>query len=136
VRDRAFLRLLLVLTSVLILAGCGTKDRVLDTDALSDLLSISNLSKLPIRSSADPSLIVGLAIDVDIINVGNERIDEPFTVTWRLRDAEGNTLGQTATRLAAGLSPGQRRSVTLNITFSPVPDLEGVQDVVTFDLID
>ena len=119
----------------LALAGCGADDRGLNTNELSDLLSISNLSKLAIRSSGDPSQIVGLAIDVDVINVGDRIVDVPFLMTWTLIDDDGNTIGSGTKGLEAGLGPGQRRSVTLSIVFAPLTSLDGVRDVVTFDLI-
>ena len=119
----------------MVLPGCGTDDRGLDTDELSDQLSITNLSKLHIRSTGDPALIVGLAIDVDLIHVGNLVIEDPFLMTWSLVGEDGVTLGSASKRLDGGMAPGQRRSITLNISFSPVSNMNGVRDVVTFDLL-
>lgn len=135
-RHRPTLLRLPAFLAVLLLAGCGTDDRGLNTDTLSSLLSISNLSRLPLRSAADPSLIVAVSIEVDVVNVGEVVIDEPFTLTWELRSAAGTRMGSATRQLAAGMAPGERRTVSLEITFDPVPDLAGVQDVVTFDLID
>jgi hypothetical protein len=124
---------ILLATSLL---GCGSTDRGLDTDELSDQLSISNLSKLHIRSPGDATLIVGLAIDVDVIHVGDLVIVDPFVMTWSLVKDNGDTLGSASKRLDGGMTPGQRRSITLNVTFGPVSSLSGVRDVVTFDLLD
>ena len=126
---------LAVLALVIGLWSCGTRDRALNTDELSDQLSISNLNRLPIRTAGSESMIVGVAIDVDVVNVGNLVIDDAILMTWSLVAPAGGSLGLASRQLAAGLAPGERRNVTLNITLSPVTDLNGVQDVVTFDLV-
>jgi hypothetical protein len=127
------MRLLTALLLTALLTCCGTKDDELDTAQLSSMLSISNLSKIPVRDPSDPSRISGVSIQVDVINVGYWEIDVPFLMTWYLVDSEGDPLGSASKRVEAGLKAGGRVSVFLTVSFPPVSSLEGVSDVVTFD---
>ncbi len=119
----------------LALWGCGTSPLDLDNDILSDMLSLSNRTRRAIQDPADPSRIIGLAVEVDIINVGTLPIDLPFTMTWSLLDGQGNVHGSASTRVDETLAPGARRHVSLTLNFPAIPSLEGFSDAVTFDLI-
>ena len=69
------MRTRMYLIVALALWGCGTHPLDLDNDILSDMLSLSNRTRRAIQDPADPSRIVGLAVEVDIINVGALPID-------------------------------------------------------------
>ena len=127
------MRLFAALLLTALLTCCGTDDDELDTAQLSTMLSISNLSKIPIKDPSDPSRISGLSIQVDVINVGYWEIDVPFLMTWSLVDGAGHVLGSASKRVEAGLKAGGRVSVFLTVSFSPISSLEGISDVVTFD---
>ena len=123
------------LALVAMLWGCGSGPAGPDSEELSRVLSISNLSKQPIQDTADPSRIVGLTIEVDVINRGALPIVVPFTLTWSLRDRQGQVLGSASRRLEGILEPGASRHVSLTLNFPATPSLEEFQDVVTFDLV-
>ena len=127
------MRLFATLLLTALLTCCGTNDDELDTAQLSRMLSISDLSKIPIRDPSDSSRISGLSIQVDVINVGYWEIDIPFLMTWSLLDSAGKTLGSASKRVEPGLKAGGRVSVSLTVSFPSIPSLEGVSDVVTFD---
>ncbi|MDP6776113.1 MAG: hypothetical protein QGI83_05050, partial [Candidatus Latescibacteria bacterium] len=64
----------------LMLAGCGTSPVELDNDQLSDMLSLTNLSKRTIRSPVDAAQIIGVGVEFDVVNVAAVPIEAPFTV--------------------------------------------------------
>jgi hypothetical protein len=118
----------------LVLAGCGASPVELDNDQLSDMLSLTNLSKRAIRSPVDPAQIIGLGVEFDVVNVAAAPVEPPFTVVWTLRDGDGRTLASATGRVDAGLAPGSSRHVALTLSFAAVASLEGYTDVVTFNL--
>ena len=127
------MRIMVLLLSISLVVGCGNKPFQLDSDDLTNMLSISNLVKHPIQDPVDSSMMIGVTIDVDVIHTGDFVIDVPFTMTWGLRDGQGALIGSGSIRLVADMSPGARRHVTLDVNFSPRANLNGIQDVVTFD---
>ena len=116
------------------LVACGTNPIGLDNDQLSDMLSLTNLSKRTIRNPLDPTQILGVGIEADVVNVAAVPIEVPFTVVWSLRDGEGRTLSSASGRIEAGLDPGSSRHISLTLSFAAVSDLDGYGDVVTFNL--
>ena len=124
-----------LLACLLVCCGCGTGALEWNTDDLSDTLSIGNLVKQPVHDTADPPQIVGLRIQVDVINVGYVPIDVPFTITWSLVDRQGRTYGTASRRFNGSLAAGGSWHVSLSLSFPQTPSLEGFQDVVTFDLV-
>ena len=116
------------------LAACGTSPVELDNDQLSEMLSLTNLSKRPIRNPLDATQIIGVGVEVDVVNVAPVPIDVSFALVWSLRDGEGRTLSSASGRIAAGLAPGSSRHVSLTLSFAAVASLEGYRDVATFDL--
>ena len=127
--------LLLLLLLLPALCGCSPNPSEWETDALSDMLSISNVNKQPIRNAADPPQIVGMRVDLEIVNVGRVPIDVPFTVTWSLRDPQGKPYASASRKLTGDMAPGALRRVSLALQFPATPTLNGFQDVVTFDLV-
>ena len=121
--------------ALFLLCACGTGPTSWDNDALSGVLSIGSLSRRPVYSSVDPPQIVGVEIEVDVINVGYGSIDVPFTITWALTDAQGNVSGSASLTRRDYLNPGASWHVSLSIAFPPVQSLDDLQDVVTFDLV-
>ena len=123
------------LVIALVFCGCGSNPLELDNRELSNMLSLANQARRPIQDPADPSRIIGLAVEVDVINVGNLTIDVPFTMTWSLLDGQGKLHGSASQRLDGILVPGASRHVLLTLSFPAIPSLEGFQDAVTFDLV-
>ncbi|HCR16920.1 MAG TPA: hypothetical protein DIU35_05505 [Candidatus Latescibacteria bacterium] len=118
---------------VSIIQSCGTKPLELDADDLTNMLSVSNVVKQPVADPSDASRISRVIIDVDVIHVGDFVIDVPFTMTWGLRDQDGNLIGSASAMLAEKMAPGDRRHVTLSISFPPRASLSDLQDALTFD---
>ena len=79
-----------LLSWILLVWGCGSSPVSLETEILSQVLSIGNLNKLEVRDSGDANTIVGLNIQVDVINIGGVVINVPFFMTWRLRGEDGS----------------------------------------------
>lgn len=129
---KIFCTVFLVVAGMLI-QGCGTSPLELDSDELTNLLSITNVVKQPVPDPSDESRITRVIIDVDVVHVGDYTIDVPFTMTWGLREQNGTLIGSSVVRLGEDMGRGARRHVTLNITFPPRQSLNGVQDIVTFD---
>lgn len=129
---RGWMRLALIL----VFCGCSTSPLEWNTDALSDSLSIGNLTRTPVYDTVDPPQVVGLRIEADVINVGGVPINVPFTITWSLKDDGGYVYGTASKRFAGSLAAGGSWHVSLSMTFPPTPNLAGLRDVVTFDLVE
>ena len=115
------------------LVGCSG-DPVLDNDELSTLLSISNVTKTRIQDIANPVLIAGLTVDTTVIHTGFSNVNVPFRMTWTLRRS-GTILATAFRDFEAGFRPGASVPVRLTLRFSPIPDLDGTTDAVTFDIL-
>ncbi|MDA0747051.1 MAG: hypothetical protein O2954_11065 [bacterium] len=113
--------------------GCGEKSVGLDANELSNMLSLTNVSKQPIPDVLNTSQVAGVVIDVDVVQVGDFPILVPFLIRWQIRDAQGEVLGETTRRFEKDLAPGARVHTTLRVTFLARPNLGGLQDLVTFD---
>lgn len=115
---------------IALILGCGNTAVSPDDDALSQVMALSNVSKTPIHQT--DGAITGLTISADVINTGPVPIDQPFFMTWRLR--EGTATLSTAThRFSGTFDRAERRRITLTLNFPARPSLSGIQDVVTFE---
>ena len=125
----------IILSVIALGASCSSDPGQLDNDELSALLSLANVRKTEVRSTASPDLISGLIIDTTVIHTGFDRVNVPFRMTWAIR-RNGSVLGTATRDFAAGFRPGQSEPVRLVLNFAPTPTLIGTSDVVTFDLLD
>lgn len=125
----------MLLAIALVLCGCVSNPMDPDNRELSNMLSLSNRVKRPIQDPANPSQIIALQVEVDIINVGDLTITVPFTITWSLLDGQGKIYGSASRRLEGNMAPGAKRHVSLTLNFPATPSLEGFSDAVTFDLV-
>ena len=72
------------------LPACGGDSTLVANQQLSDALSISNVVKREIRDPDDPFQLVGLVVDIDLVNTRLIPIEAPFDVAWTLQDAGGD----------------------------------------------
>jgi len=114
--------------------GCGSSTVSPEDETLSQILALTNVGRQPQLN--DAGAVTGVHITVDVVNIGLVSVTEPFVMTWRLRDAGGETVA-TATRRFDDLPfrPAEQRALTLILTFAARPDITGVQDVVTFAFV-
>lgn len=122
------------LTLLLLCWGCSSNPVSQISEDLSRVLSITNLSKFPIPDRQNADLVIGVSIQVDVVNTVDVPIQVPFTITWTLRDGDGSMLGQASQELA-GLAARGRERVAFTIPFEARPDLSGIRDEVTFDVV-
>ena len=113
--------------------GCESNPASQANEDLSRVLAISQLSKVSVPGDGG---IVGVVINVVVINTGPIVIDVPFVMRWALRNAQGHELASGQKAMPANMAPGAQRQVSLTLTFPAVPSLGGYQDVVTFDLVE
>ncbi len=75
-----------------------------------------------------------MVITSTVINAGFITVDVPFLMRWSLL-LDGSVFASTTRQLAAGLSPGDSREVTLTLGFDPIGSVSGLRDAVTFDVL-
>ena len=122
------------LTLALVYWGCSSNPVSQVSEDLSRVLSITNLSKFPIPDRQNADLVIGVSIQVDVVNTADVPIQVPFTITWVLRGGDGAVLGQASQQLA-GLAARGRERVAFTISFEARPDLSSIRDEVTFDAV-
>jgi hypothetical protein len=127
--------LLLGIAAAALIVSCSSDPRDLDNDELSSLLSLSNVVKTEVRRPGNVNEITGLIVDTTVIHTGFATINVPFRMTWALRK-DGSTVGSAWQDFPARFSPGQSASIRLVIPFAARTDLDGLTDIVTFDLLD
>ena len=115
-------------------AGCSSGPLEFDNDTLSDALSVTDVQKTPIPDPAAPGRVVGLRVAATVINSGFFTIDVPFLMRWSLLRG-GSVFASETLNMPAGLSPGDSRRATLTIRFESIESLAGLQDAVTFDVL-
>ena len=120
-----------VVTLVLV-ASCSSSPLQLDNDSLSSILSVTNVQKS--TTSAADGRISGMVIASTVINAGFITVDVPFLMRWSLL-RDGSVFASTTQQMAAGLSPGDSRDVTLTLVFDPIESVSGLRDAVTFDIL-
>ena len=112
--------------------ACSSNPLAFDNDSLSSILSVTNVQKSTI--SAADGRISGMVITSTVINAGFITVDVPFLMRWSLL-LDGSVFASTTRQLAAGLSPGDSREVTLTLGFDPIGSVSGLRDAVTFDVL-
>jgi hypothetical protein len=117
------------------LPACGGDNTLVANQQLSDALSISNVVKREIRDPDDPSQLVGLVVDIDLVNTRLIPIEAPFDVAWTLQDAGGDNFATDTVRIDR-MSSGAVRRLVFTFGFGPIPSLAGFRDAVTFDFVD
>lgn len=127
------MRISVCFVGLVVLAGCGRDPTGLQTEELSNMLSITNLAAQPVFNQDNPPLIVAVRIEADVVHVGDVPIEEPFVLTWRLVDDQNETVGQTSRRLEGNMEPGAVRRVTLTVEFEARESVAGLRNVATFD---
>lgn len=127
------MRMALCLVVLVVVAGCGRDPKGLQTEELSNMLSITNLAAQPVYNQDNPPLIVAVRIDADVVHVGDVPINEPFVLTWRLVDDQNDTVGEVSKRMEGNMVPGAVRRVTLTVQFEARESVAGLRNVATFD---
>ncbi|MCZ6634159.1 MAG: hypothetical protein O7G87_12195, partial [bacterium] len=94
------MKLRVFLMWVLVCWGCSSNPVSQVSEDLSLVLSITNLSKFLIPDRQNADLVIGVSIQVDVVNTVDVPIQVPFTITWTLRDGDGSVLGQVSQQLA------------------------------------
>ncbi len=116
---------------LVVFAGCSNNAVSPEDESLSQVMSLSSLSKSSLVDAQ--GAVVGMTVSVDVINTGPVSIDRAFVMTWKLRDSQNAALATTTHRFAGQpFQPAERRRVILTMSFAARPNLSGVQDVVTF----
>ena len=129
------MRVVVLLGLLVVVAGCGRTPLEWTREDLSDVLSITNLSRQPVYNAETPPSVIGLRVQADVVNTGIVTIDVPFDVTWSLLNAQGKVYASASQRIEDAVLPGERRRVSLVLEFSAIPGLEGYREAVTFDLV-